>query len=69
MRVGDQLKVVHPSNFVDNEGLYRQKWQVSEFTVEVTQVQHNTAVAELNGDGILTNVQVNDWVIPVERER
>lgn len=69
VRVGDQLKVVHPSNFVDNEGLYRQKWQVSEFTVEVTQVQHNTAVAELNGDGILTNVQVNDWVIPVERER
>jgi len=67
VRVGDQLKVVHPSNFVDNEGLYRQKWQVSEFTVEVTQVQHNTAVAELNGDGILTNVQVNDWVIPVER--
>ena len=69
VRVGDQLKVVHPSNFVDNEGLYRQKWQVSEFTVEVTQVQHNTAVAELNGDGILTNVQVNDWVIPAERER
>lgn len=67
VRVGDQLKVVHPSNFVDNEGLYRQKWQVSEFTVEVTQVQHNTAVAELNGDGILTNVQVNDWVIPAER--
>ena len=67
VRVGDQLKVVHPSNFVDNEGLYRQKWQVSEFTVEVTQVQHNTAVAELNGDGILTNVQVNDWVIPAQR--
>lgn len=66
VRVGDQLKIIHPSNFVDNEGIYRQKWQVSEFTVEVTQVQHNTAVAELSGPGILTNVQVNDWVIPAE---
>lgn len=69
VRVGDQLKVVHPSSFVDNEGLYRQKWQISEFTVEVKQVQHNTAVAELNSDGIMSNVQVNDWVIPLERER
>ncbi|MBT41639.1 MAG: hypothetical protein CMF12_03865 [Idiomarina sp.] len=66
VKVGDQLKVIHPSNFVDNQGLYRQKWQVSEFTVEVKQVQHNTAVAELSGDGIMTNVQVNDWVVPVE---
>lgn len=67
VKVGDKLKIVHPSNFVDDEGIYRQKWQVSEFTVEVTQVQHNTAVAELVGAGVLTNVQVDDWVIPFQR--
>ena len=67
--VGDKLKIIHPSNFVDNEGIYRQKWQLSNFTVEVTQVQHNTAVAELSDGGIMTNVQVNDWVIGVTPER
>jgi len=68
VNVGDKLKVVHPSNFVDAEGIYRQKWQVSPFTVEVTQVHHNSAIAEYNEEGILTNVQINDWVIPASTE-
>ncbi|WP_404401901.1 flagellar assembly protein FlgT [Idiomarina seosinensis] len=66
VKVGDQLNIVQPSYFVDPEGIYRQKWQVSSYTVEVTQVHSNSAVAELKEPGLLSNIQVDDWVVPVD---
>lgn len=65
VRVGDTLKVVQPSHFTDDQGRYRQKWQVSEFEVEVTQVQQSSAVAALSTGTMLHNIQVNDWVVPM----
>lgn len=62
---GDKLKVVQPSHFTDDQGRYRQKWQVSEFEVEVSQVQQSTAIAKLTKGNMLHNIQVNDWVVPV----
>ena len=47
VKVGDTLKVVHPSNYVDAQGHFRQRWQVSRFTVTVEQVQPDSAVASL----------------------
>ena len=64
VKVGDTLKVVHPSNYVDAQGHFRQRWQVSRFTVTVEQVQPDSAVASLDNTDVLTNVQINDWVIP-----
>ncbi|WP_290485647.1 flagella assembly protein FlgT [Idiomarina sp. UBA3162] len=64
VKVGDKLKIVHPSNYVDDQGHFRQRWQVSRFTVTVEQVQPDSAVASINGPDVLTNVQVNDWVVP-----
>lgn len=62
---GDRLKIVHPSSYVDSEGIYRQKFEVSSFEVEVTQVNQTSAVAELGDDQLMTNVQINDWVVSI----
>lgn len=67
VQVGDELKIIHPSSFVDKKGIYRQKWQMSSFIVEVTQVSHSSAVAKLKEGGLLTNVQVDDWVVPASQ--
>ncbi|MTJ01000.1 flagellar assembly protein FlgT [Idiomarina piscisalsi] len=66
VNVGDKLKVLHPSHFTDDQGRFRQKWEVSQFEVEVQQVQQSTAVARLTSDNMLHNVQVRDWVVPID---
>ncbi|MDV6316995.1 flagellar assembly protein FlgT [Idiomarina sp. HP20-50] len=63
--LGDKLKIVQPTHFTDDQGRFRLKWQVSEFEVEVSQVQQSTAIAELTKGNMLHNVQVSDWVVPI----
>ncbi|RUO66573.1 Flagellar assembly protein T, N-terminal domain [Pseudidiomarina planktonica] len=64
VKAGDMLRVVHEANFIDSNDNYRQKWEVSEFMVEVTQVNQTSSIARLDNDNFLSNVQINDWVVP-----
>jgi len=66
VQVGDRLRVVHEANFIDSSDAYRQKWEASEFVVEVTQVNQTSAIARLGNDTYLSNVQINDWVVPAD---
>ncbi|EKE82068.1 flagella assembly protein FlgT [Idiomarina xiamenensis] len=65
VKTGDQLKVVQEANFIDQQGHYRQKWHVSDYTAVVQQVNDTTAVATIGNAGFLGNVQIDDWVVPV----
>ncbi|RUO79849.1 hypothetical protein CWI84_09480 [Idiomarina tyrosinivorans] len=64
VKPGDTLTVVHEANFIDDQGQFRQKWNITASQVKVTQVTHQTATATLPDDDYLGNIQVNDWVIP-----
>jgi len=66
VKAGDQLRVVHEANFIDSNDNYRQKWEISEFVVQVTQVNQTSAIAHLDESDMLSNVQINDWVVPVD---
>lgn len=66
VKAGDQLRIVHEANFIDSKDNYRQKWEISAFVVQVTQVNQTTAIARLDESDMLSNVQINDWVVPVD---
>lgn len=66
VQAGDQLRIVHEANFIDSNDSYRQKWELSSYTVEVTQVNETSSIATLGDSDYLSNVQINDWVVPAD---
>lgn len=66
VKAGDMLRVVHEANFVDTNQNFRQKWALSDYIVQVTQVNQTSAIARLPTDDYLSNVQINDWVVPAD---
>lgn len=63
VKVGDTLNLMHLANFKDESGRLRSKFNISPFTVEVTDVYRSSAVAKSVDDMQLSNVQPNDLVV------
>lgn len=58
-----ELQLYHRGNFTDAQGIYREQWVLSPYSLDVVQVERSSARARVSGDETGTNIQVNDRVV------
>lgn len=63
VQVGDKFTLLHLNNFITNSGKTYAGYNVSDFTIEVSQVSQNTSRANSTDQNILSNIQVNDLAV------
>lgn len=63
VQVGDKFTLLHLNNFVTHSGKTYAGYNVSDFTVEVTQVSQNTSRATSENEEMLSNIQINDLAV------
>lgn len=63
VQVGDEFTLLHLNNFLTDTGKTYAGYNVSDFTVKVTQVSQNTARATSNDESMLSNIQINDLAV------
>lgn len=63
VQVGDKFTLLHLNNFITNSGRTYAGYNVSDFTVEVTQVSQNTSRAVSDDESMFSNIQINDLAV------
>lgn len=63
VQVGDKFTLLHLNNFVTDSGKSYAGYNVSDFTIEITQVSENTSRAASVDHEILSNIQINDLAV------
>lgn len=63
VKVGDKFTLLHLNNFVTDSGKTYAGYNVSDFTVEITQVSEASARAQTSDQSILANIQINDLAV------
>jgi hypothetical protein len=58
-----ELQLYHRGNFTDAQGIYREQWVLSPYSLQVVQVARSSARTRVTGDESGTNIQVNDRVV------
>lgn len=63
VQVGDEFSLLHLNNFITDKGKTYAGYNVSDFTVKVTQISENTLRAKPISQAMLDNIQINDLAV------
>lgn len=63
VQVGDKFTLLHLNNFKTEQGKIYSGFNISPYSVKVTEVFQNTAYASTTDQGLLGNIQVNDLAV------
>lgn len=63
VKIGDELTLMHETNFISNDGRLRKSYTVSEHQVVVTNLTRNIATAATTDNKNLGNIQKGDWAV------
>jgi hypothetical protein len=63
VKVGDEFTLLHKNNFISDAGTTYAGYNVSAYKVKVIQVSKQSATAKTPDDGLLGNIQINDYAV------
>ena len=63
VKLGDEFTLLHSSNFTTDTGKIYAGYNVSEFSVKITQLTRDNAIATATDDTIIDSIQINDLAV------
>ncbi len=63
VKIGDRFSLLHWHNFTADNGKTYAGYNISPYEVEITQVTAESAIAHSIDDGLLGNIQINDFAV------